>query len=218
MKLDFSQPQVVTTIAKPRSGKTFAIRWMILKNTIDNRHFKYGIVFTRTGKWNEDWKFIPDQYVFENYDPEILQSYLDGIKSQKNIVPSFIAFDDIQGLLNANDPVLTSLIACHRHFKISLFFCFQYIYGKGSIPILRECTTYALLFNSKGDRTLRALYENFGQLFDTFKDFKKHFLSVTSEKYVAMLYLQDENDLYNNYMYFRAPAEMDNFKNIKLDY
>lgn len=218
MKLDFTHPQVVTTIAKPRSGKTFAIRWMILKHTIDKRHFKYGIVFTRTGKWNKDWDFLPDQYVFEDYDPEILQSYLDGIKKQETIVPSFIAFDDIQGLLTSNDTVLTSLIACHRHFKISLFFCFQYIYGRGSIPILRECTTYALLFNSKGDRTLRALYENFGQLFENFKDFKEHFLNLTSEKFVAMLYMQDENNLYDNYMYFKAPSNMDKFKKIKLDY
>ena len=96
MKIDFTYPQVVTTIAKPRSGKTFAIRWMILKNTIDKRHFKYGIVFTRTGKWNKDWDFIPDKYVYEDYDPEVLQSYLDGIKKQETMVPSFIAFDDIQ--------------------------------------------------------------------------------------------------------------------------
>ena len=218
MKLDFSRPQVVTTIAKPRSGKTWACMWMILKNTIDNHRFKYGIVFTQTGKWNKDLDFVPDQYIYEGYDPEVLQSYLEGIKEQKTIVPSFIVFDDIQGLLNSHDPALTSLIACHRHFKISLFFNFQYIYGRGSTPILRECTTYALLFNSKGDRTLKALYENFGQLFDDFKSFKNHFLSLTSEKYVAMLYVQDINELEDNYLYFKAPANMKKFKNIKLDY
>lgn len=218
MKLDFTHPQVVTTIAKPRSGKTWACRWMILKNTIDKHNFKYGIVFTRTGRWNNDWDFIPDQYVFEDYDSEVLQSYLDGIKKQKTIVPSFIVFDDIQGVLNSQDTVLTSLIACHRHFKISLFFNFQYIYGRGSTPILRECTTYALLFNSKGDRTLRALYENFGQLFDSYNEFKHHFQKVTSEKFVAMLYVQDINELEDNYLSFLAPSNMDKFKNIKLDY
>ena len=218
MKLDFKEPQVVTCIGKPKRGKSWAVRWLILKNTVDQKNFHYGIVFTRTGKFSQDYKYIPDKYVFEDYNPEILQAYLDGIKSEKKIVPSFIIFDDIQGLLNANDPVLTSLIACHRHYKISLFFCFQYIYGRASTPLLRECTSIAILFNSKGDRTLRALYENFGQLFDSYAEFKDHFLSLTSEKYAAMLYLQDIDNIEDNYLYFKAPTNMDQFKNIQLDY
>ena len=220
LDIDFTTPQIVTCIGKPKRGKSWSVRWLILKNTLDKRHFKYGIVFTRTGKFSNDYNYIQDDYIFENFDTNILQAYLDGIKKQETIVPSFIIFDDIQGLLNTNDPVLTSLIACHRHYKISLFFCFQYIYGRGSTPILRECTTVAILFNSKGDRTLRALYENFGQLWDDYNSFKKHFLSLTSEQYVAMMYLQDEDDIKNNYLYFKAPDEqqMKHIKDIQLQY
>jgi hypothetical protein len=46
----------------------------------------------------------------------------------------------------------------------------------------------AFLFNSKGKRTIEALYENFGQLFDSFKEFKEYFLECTKPKYTAMLY------------------------------
>ena len=204
--LDFTTPQVVTCIGKPKRGKSYAVRWMIMKQTLEKKHFKYGIVFTKTGKFSKDYNYLPDEYVFEDYDPEVLQAYLDGIKEQKTIVPSFIIFDDIQGVLDSSDPVLTSLIACHRHYKVSLFFCFQYIYGRGSTPVLRECTTIAILFNSKGDRTLRALYENFGQLFDDYKSFKDYFLNLTSEDFVAMLYLQDIDDINDNYLYFKSPA------------
>lgn len=220
LDLDFTKPQVCVCIGKPSRGKSYAVRWMILKNTIDPRSkiFSYGIVFSRTGKWNKDYEYIPDEYVYEDYDPTVLETYLEGIKQQKKIKPSFIIFDDIQGVLSAFDPVLNSLVACHRHYKISLFFCFQYIYGRGSFPVLRECTSIAILFNSKGDRTLRALYENFGQLFDDFKSFKDYFLHITSEKYVGMLYVQDIDNLEDNYLSFKCPENMDKFKHIKLDY
>ena len=217
MQLNFKNPQVVVCVGKPKRGKSYAVKWAILKNTLDKKIFKYGIVFTKT-KFNKDFEYIPDEYVYEDYDPLILQQYLDGIKQQDKIVPSFIIFDDIQGVIEANDPVLTSLIACHRHYKISIFFCFQYIYGHGSTPVLRECTTYAILFNSKGDRTLRALYENFGQLFDSYNDFKEYFLACTSEPHTAMLYIQDLDHLEDNYLQFKAPANMDKYKNLKLDF
>lgn len=217
MQLNFKYPQVTVCVGKPKRGKSYAVRWMILKNTIDKKIFKYGIVFTKT-KFNGDFNYIPDEYVYENYDPEILEQYLDGIKQQQKIQPSFIIFDDIQGVIEANDPVLTSLIACHRHYKISIFFCFQYIYGRGSTPVLRECTTNAILFNSKGDRTLRALYENFGQLFDSYNDFKEYFLKCTSEPYTAMLYIQDLDHIEDNYLQFKAPPNMEKYKHIKLDF
>ena len=217
MDLDFSKPQIVVCIGKPKRGKSFAVRWMIIKNSVDNKIFKYGIAFTRT-KFNKDLDYLPDEYVYENYEPNVLQEYLDGLKKQEKIEPSFILFDDIQGVLNPNDPVLTSLLACHRHYKISIFFCFQYIYGRGSTPVLRECTTYAILFNSKGDRTLRALYENFGQLFDSFNEFKEYFLLLTSKPYTAMLYVQDIDNKDDNYLEFQAPASMKKFKHLKLNY
>ena len=217
MDLSFKNPQVVVCVGKPKRGKSYAVKHMLLKNTVDKNIFKFGIVFTKT-KFNKDFDYLPDQYVFENYDPNVLQQYLDTVKNQDQIQPSFIIFDDIQGVINPNDPVLTSLIACHRHYKISIFFCFQYIYGRGSTPVLRECTTYALLFNSKGDRTLRALYESFGQLFDNFNEFKDYFLSCTSEPFTAMLYIQDIDNKEDNYLQYKAPPNMSKYKKIKLDY
>ena len=221
MELDFTTPQICVFLGKPKQGKSWALRWNILKQTVDNKIFKYGIVFTRT-KFNGDYNFLPDEYVYEDYDPMVLQQYLNGLKQldPKDLEPSFIIFEDIQGVLSSHDPILTSLNACHRHFKISVFYCFQYIYGHGSTPVLRECTTMAFLFNSKGKRTLEALYENFGQLFENFQDFKDYFLACTSQKYTAMLYIQDIDNLEDNYLSFTAPSpkEMKHVKNVQLQY
>ena len=221
MELDFSNPQVCVFLGKPKQGKSWALRHTILKNTIDNKILKHGIVFART-KFNGQYDYLPEEYVYEDYNPEILQQYLNGLKEldQKDIEPSFVIFDDIQGLLSSSDPALTQLVSNHRHFKISVFFCFQYIYGRGSTPVLRECTTMAFLFNSKGKRTLEALFENFGQLFDDFKSFKAYYLACTKEKYTAMLYIQDIDNKDENYLQFKAPSpkEMKHVKNIKLAY
>ena len=158
MELDFTTPQISVFLGKPKKGKSWALRWAVLKNTIDNKIFKYGIVFTRT-KFNGDYNWIPDDYVYEDYDPMVLQQYLDGLKQldPEELEPSFIIFDDIQGAINPQDPVITSLNACHRHYKISIFYGLQYIYSRGSTPVLRECTTLAFLFNSKGKRTIEAI-------------------------------------------------------------
>lgn len=87
------------------------------------------------------------------------------------------------------------------------------------MPTLRECTTIAVLFNSKGHRTIEGLFENFGQLFDNIKEFKQYFLELTSEKYVAMLYLQDEDNIEENYLYFKAPLmSQGKLKNLQLDF
>lgn len=221
MKIDFSVPQISVFLGKPKRGKSYALRHTILKNTIDNKIFKYGIVFTRT-KFNGDYDWLPDDYVYDDYDPQILQTYLDGLKDlpKDKLKPSFIIFDDIQGALDPYDKTLNFLNACHRHMKISIFYCFQYIYGRGSTPVLRSCTTMAFLFNAKGERTLKALYEAFGQLFPDFNTFKDYYLQLTAEPYTAMLYFQDEDNIDDNYLQYQAPPpeKMKHVKKLKLDY
>ena len=222
MELDFSTPQICLFLGKPKRGKSYALRWNILKQTVDEKQFKYGIVFTKT-KFNGDYtSWLPEEYVYEGYDPMILQQYLDGLKEldPSELQPSFIVFDDIQGLISGQDPVFTSLIANHRHYKISIHISLQYIYGRGSTPVLRECVGLAFLFNSKGKRTIEALYENFGQLFDSLREFKEYFLECTKPKYTAMLYIQDVDNKDENYLQFKCPSpkEMKHVKDVKLDY
>lgn len=214
---DFNEPQIVVCVGKPKRGKSTAVRWFILKNSVDNKIFKYGIVFSRTGKMSKDYNYIPEDYVYEHYDPLVLNQFIDGISKLDDKPPCFCIFDDQQGLLNRNDPTLLNFISIHRHLKCTIFFNFQYLYG--SMPTLRECTTIAILFNSKGHRTIEGLYLCFGQLFNSMEEFKQYFLALTSEKYVAMLYLQDEDDIEKNYLHFKSPLTNEGrLKNFKLDF
>lgn len=217
--INFSKPQVGVYIGRPRLGKSNAVKYHILKNTISKEpKFKFGIVFTRT-KFNKGYDYIPDNYVYQEYKPSILRKYMNGLEkmitNNEKIAPNFVIFDDLQGVLNRNDPLLTNFVSSHRHYNCSVFFCFQYMYGAS--PLLRECATYAVMFNSKGNRTLQGLFENFGMLFDNFNDFKKHFFKVTKKPYHAMLYRQDINKLKKNYLQFKA-INMSIYDGITLDF
>ena len=215
--IDFTEPQVIVCVGKPKSGKSVITSYFVKKYSLEGI-FKFGIVFTRT-KFNNDYNYVPKKYIFTEYKPEILKKYMNGLEKMKKkkgkIPPNFVIFDDHQGILNRNDPTFINFISCHRHYKSTVFLNFQYLYGAS--PTLRECTTVALLFNSKGKRTLNGLFENFGQLFDNYEDFKDYFLSLTKKKHVAMMYVQDIDELKDNYLYFKAP-DMSKYKKIKLQY
>jgi hypothetical protein len=67
------------------------------------------------------------------------------------------------------------------------------------------------MLNNKQKRYLTGLYENFGQLFDNENAFRKYFFDTTAQKYTAMLYNEEENELQNNYKAVKAPAEIPEF-------
>ena len=216
--ISFHNPRIVVCVGKPRSGKSNAVRYFLLKNILNKKKFKFGIVFTRT-KFNDDYNYIPEKYIYTEYKPELLKKYMNGLEKLKKktgvIPPNFVIMDDQQGLLNRQDSILTNFVSSHRHFNSSCFFNFQYLFGAS--PLLRECTTHAILFNSKGLRTINGLFENFGMLFDTLQHFKDYFLKNTKKKYTAIMYEQNENKLKKNYQRFKAP-DMTDFKNFKLQY
>ena len=216
--ISFKKPQVVVCVGRPRMGKSNCVKYFLLKNMINKDVFKFGIVFTRT-KFNKDYDYIPEQYIYTEYTPELLKQYMDGLEKLKNetgkIPPNFVIFDDQQGLLNRNDPVLTNYVSSHRHYSSSLFFNFQYLFGAS--PLLRECTTIAILFRSQGHRTLNGLFENFGMLFDDFNEFKEYFLKNTKKKYTAVMYLQKIHKKEKNYKQFKAP-DMSDYSDFKLEY
>ena len=68
MEIDFKNPQIVVCIGKPKRGKSNATKYFILKNSIDKKIFKYGIVFTKT-KFNNDYNYVPSQYLYTEFNP-----------------------------------------------------------------------------------------------------------------------------------------------------
>ena len=213
--LDLSKEAVLLFCGKPRRGKTNAIRFLLTKHSLDKfqgcANYQFGLVFTRT-KFNHDYDFLPDEYVIEGYDEEILAKYLQGLedaiaKGQK-APKNFIVFDDLIGLLSKNDPFLTNFLSTARHTNTQIYLATQHL-KTGASTTLREVCTHAIIFGSKTYNTTQSLFENFGGLFKNVNDFRKCLQETTKEPYTAMLYLQDEDNIQNNYLKFRCPDTSD---------
>lgn len=206
MKL-LEKPSVLLLVGKPGKGKSNAIKWFILKHTLNDKLYKFGIVFTRT-KFNEDYNYIDQNFVYDNYSGDVLKSYLDKLQQQKmqkqEIPRNFVIFDDLIGLLSKSDPFLTNFFGTHRHTNTDIYLATQHL-KTGASTTLREITTYAVLFGSRQKNTIEALFENFGQLFDDIQSFKEHYFNVTSEPFTAMLYDNRNEDIDSNYLSFKAP-------------
>ena len=212
--IDFTNPQVVLLIGKPKRGKSNALKYFILKNSVDNEIFKKGIIFTGS-KFNNEYSFVEDDYIFEGYDEEVLDAYLEELKREKEatgkIEPSFVVFDDLTGILSKFDGKLINFLTRHRHYNISVFLATQHL-NTGTSTGLREVTTQAVMFHSSGFNTIKSLHLNFGSAFDKYEDWKKFFWDNTQEPFTALLYDSIEEE----YSQFRAPC-MDDV-DIKLKY
>ena len=220
MDIDFKEtPRVVLCIGKPKKGKSNAIKYWVLKNTIKQPVFQIGIIFSRTGGMGREYDYVPDEYVHQGYDEGKLGAYINElekyVKKHGRPVPNFVVFDDLLGLLNKRDPFLMNFLAVHRHLGCTVFMAFQHL-NYGTSTTMREICTHAVLFSSKSFNTMRSLFENFGTMFKDYRAFKKAFFHITGNKWCGMLYIQEEDDILKNYMSFCAP-NMDKY-NYKIKY
>ena len=204
--LDFTDPKVVLFVGRCKSGKTQALKWMILKYSVDIPIWQFGITFTGT-KFDDDLNFLPDHSIIDGYDENVLKQYIDKLTQIMDdggtLPPNFVLFDDCHGIINNLSPFLKHLVTTHRHTETTIIFSNQVLKSRNTT--LREVLNYGFFFNSKRKDTITAIYEEVGQLFDSFKEFRAFFLNATKEKYTAMLYDSDIDELDDNYMIFKAP-------------
>lgn len=213
MKFNFPKKpaQIMLFLGRPNSGKSYCIK-SIIYNFRD--HFKFGMCITGT-KFNNDYDYIPDKYIIDNYNEEYLKSYVDNLKKiregKKELQPNFLIIDDMLGKIDLYSNFWINLISIHRHLNMYIFFACQYLKAKGSATILRETCNYAFMYRSVYQNTVKSLYEAFGGLFDTYEEFKKVLNETTKEKYNCLLFINGKDDIENSYFKFKAKLEDENF-------
>lgn len=219
---DASAGQLFVLVGKSEKGKTHFLKWLLYKGLTRARApFLFGLIFVRT-KFKLSYRFHPESEgnvkVMEGFNLDVLKQYVCNLekryKAQGYVEPSFIVFDDLVGVLNNEDSWFQNFIGTYRHFNITLFIAVQYLTGRKSIsPIMREQTTAAIMFNSKVKRTMVNLYENYGQLFDTQREFDEHMAEMTEEgqrgtRHACCIYFEAIDDIRNNYMSWLAPKDL----------
>lgn len=215
----FQFPCCILSLGKSKSGKSYNTSYLLNYFTIEEPVFHGGIVMLGSQGLNEDYDFLPKKCIINGYQEEILQNYVAKLKKYRethNKPPpaSFLVLDDLMGQLN-NSQWFQNFISTYRHYNITVFLNVQFLKSRASSTLLREQVSYAFIFNTKTKNTIDALYDCFGQLFNSYEEFKQHFLQTSKERYSCMLYIADRDELEHNYYKYMGPI---NFKPKKISF
>ena len=170
------------------------------------KQLNFGLVFSGSAYNYKNYNYLDKKYIIDGWKPEIFENYIQGLKnyvSKYGSVPlNFIVFDDLLYVLTNGDSNFINWLANSRHTNTLVIFATQFLRSK--ITVLRELTDYGLFFHTNRHDTIKALYDEFGTMFESYEEFKEHFFKVTEQKYCAMLY-DREKKLDDNYLCFKAP-------------
>ena len=167
---DIKLDGTILAIGKRRTGKTWVFRNLMF---LMKDKFQAGLVVSQTDELNHFWRqYIPKKYIYNKYDPAILQAVF---KRQKKILndhtktdeekekdaPFFILLDDVISDQRLKyDESLMELFVAGRHYKIFTLLTTQY--AKAVTPVLRGNTDYVFMMKCLQQRQLEALWEDFG--------------------------------------------------------
>ncbi len=75
-------------------------------------------------------------------------------------------------------------------------------------PLFRNCITHAVWFLQEQKRSIQALFESFGQRFESLEDFKQHMMALKKHEFVIFDTSKDGMEAYS---YLKAPGHVPNF-------
>lgn len=166
MKIDAT----IVAVGKRRTGKTWVFRNIMY---LFKDQFQAGLVISQTDELNKFWRqYVPQKYIFNKYDPEILQAVFRRQKRILNDVnktdeqkdkeaPFFILLDDVISDQRLKyDEALMELFVAGRHYRLFVLITTQY--AKAITPTLRGNTDYCFMMKCIQQRQLEALWEDFG--------------------------------------------------------
>lgn len=213
--MNLSLPMSILVCGKPRSGKSHTIKFILYQFTAKKdlyKRFSYGIIFSKTA-FNRAYDYVPNQWVYSQYKPEVLEKLMNlqkGIRANGYVPPHvFVVFDDCLGAAQFKSDLFKDLIQNYRHYNISPIISTQYINRIETVN--RECVSHAIIFRPFTKNSITSLYESFGQLFDSEKEFKLYLLKNTGNYSFVLVDNESlEDKLSNAYKIFRCPPKIPN--------
>ncbi len=208
--MDIEVPSLIILNGSQGSGKSHVIRYILY--TLRKR-FAYGLVFTNTFFDGDAFDYIPKKYVHPQYDEEVLEKLMDiqqKLVEQDKIKEAFVIFDDCM-----DDPdefkssVLKRLTTQLRHYHITVIFSTQYV---NQLPARMRTNAMAIIiFQTDTEISLKALYQSYGQKFDSFQDFKTYLMDNIGN-YNFVYYKKNELNPKKLYTVMKAPKNIPTFK------
>jgi hypothetical protein len=177
--MDVSIPGLLIINGDQGQGKSHLIRYLMYNHRKD---FDWGIVFTNTGWKGDNFDYIPDGFVHQNYDPGALKALMNiqkGLIEQDKKPLAFVIFDDCLYDDNWKDPEFNSLMSQLRHYNIFAVISTQY--PQDVKARMRTFSFQSAIFSMDGERPLKALFDAYGQRFKSYAEFKAFLYDSTAD-------------------------------------
>jgi len=205
------RPCLSLFVGRSKSGKSHFIKYLLMHLVYELRLFKFGAVFTGSA-YNHDYDYIDPKFVFHSFDEEKHEQYIQKLKDRKeekgdDMEQNFIVYDDLLGTLSRSksmDNWFATYRQCHTH----IFLTSQYLQNSTSSTLVRTQTQLLYAWQDRTKKTRNALYEWFGQLFDSQEEFEAFYERATNEKFRALVYCEGNPTKEESYTSIKAPKEL----------
>jgi hypothetical protein len=209
--MNVSIPGLIIVCGLQGSGKSFLIRYIMHEN---QKKFNWGIVFSNTAFTDKGFDYIPREFIHSRYDHSALlnlKTLHERLINEGKEPSAFVIFDDCLYGKQWSDPEFLSLLTQLRHYRITCIISCQY--PQSIPPMIRTNAFQVAIFSMTTKRALVALYESYGQLFDSYEQFKKFLLENSANH--AFLWYDARNStttVDGRYSVLKAPADIPKFK------
>ena len=168
-------------------------------------------------KHNREWTdIVGDDYVFESFDPDVIQGLLDAqaahqreMKEDRRIKanPILLILDDCLGSTSFQQQLFTKLATTGRHYDLTVWASFQQ-YTKCP-PVIRSNCDYLYFLNASNSKTMRLVHEEHSPKdYDGYEGFQKYLRESTLNYGVVLL----DNTQAGKLIKFRAPENQAKFR------
>lgn len=204
----FKKPISIIVVGKKGRGKTNLIKHLILYNTVYNKYFQFGIVFTGT-KYDNEYDYIDeDENIIQGWDESVFDKYVSYLEEQKEklgkkMPPNFMILDDLIGKLQKSGS-FTNFVCCIRHLNCTLILSTQYL-RKVTATELRENMDLAFMFRTNNGLSIDGAFEAFGGQFRKIDHFKSALYAATKEPHACMVYIDEHDSIKDCYKKYKAP-------------
>lgn len=210
-KINIIIPGLYIICAYQGSGKSHLIRYIMRENKYK---FDYGVVFTNTFFDEDAYDFFPEKFVHPEYDENILQNLMNKqakLIGKGIIKEAIVIFDDcIDDPNEFSSKVLKRLCTQLRHYHITVLFSTQYC--NAIPPRMRTNAMGCFIFKTDTEVALKALFESYGQKFETFAKFKKYLMEATGDYKFVYYDKQKDGKIQDMYQIMKCPEHIPKFK------
>lgn len=188
--MNLKPPYIALLPAKPGSGKSHAIRYLLAEQQEKpfGERWEIVIVFSKT-KFNDSYSYLPDSWIHQNYKESVIKTLMkiqaQCRKQNRKQLSILIIFDDCLNNQVYQNSTFQDLIANHRHFNFSIIFATQYL-NRTTPIILRESTSYVLCFKQFGKNSQDAIYSAWGSLYMTRDEFNEKMKQLGDHKFLMI--------------------------------